>query len=69
VAGVLLGKPRLNSVYGLMTSPFTDHATFLAMLIRPATALGLQRRRMNKMLRLEFNASAGDPEAGLAERV
>jgi hypothetical protein len=39
------------------------------MLIQPATALGLQRRRMNKMLRLEFNASAGDPEAGLAERV
>jgi hypothetical protein len=66
VAGVLLGKTSLNSLYGLMGEPPQPVSQFGGA--DSAGILGLRRRRMDKIVVfLRFNASCRPP-GGLAPR-
>jgi hypothetical protein len=63
LAGVLLGKTRLDSVYGLKLSPFFE----LRLYADSAGILGLQTPA-NRCV-LSFTPATGCPVAGLAKRV
>src|SRR6516164_9742553 len=69
VAGLLLGKTSLNSLYGLKNVR-RELCHSLAILIRPLRVKGLRRRRTIKLLRFfGLTSGTGGRRAGLLEGI